>query len=329
MAIDHSRRGFLMALGAAGLLTAACSSGKPAADRADREAVTLAHAFGETTIPAPPRRVVSAGFTEQDSLLAVGVVPIAITGWWGDEPYAVWPWARSALGDARPTVLTLDQGIQLDRIAALTPDLIVAVNAGCDADTYQKLSAIAPTLPQSGPVPFFEPWKDQATAIGKAVFQADAMAGLIRKVDDGFAAVAAANPGFQNKKVLLLQGTLWDNTIVATRSGWRTEFLTAMGFTIADGIDDFGREHDNRAYLPLDRAADVLDAADLLIWTTENDEDQAGLLANPAVSGLAAMKERRYVFTDKELAGAIAFSSVLSYPVVTERLPPLLATSLA
>ena len=57
-------------------------------------------------------------------------------------------------------------------------------------DTYQKLSAIAPTIPQSGDDAFFEPWKDQATAIGQAVFQADQMKSLINGVDQKFAAVA-------------------------------------------------------------------------------------------------------------------------------------------
>ena len=34
------------------------------------------------------------------------------------------------------------------------------------------------------------------------------------------------------------------------------------------------------------------------------------------------------MFTTKELAGAIAFSSALSYPVVADQLPPLLAKAL-
>lgn len=68
-------------------------------------------------------------------------------------------------------MLNLDNGIQVDQIAALKPDLIVAVNAGLDADTYKKLSAIAPpTIAQSGYDAFFEPWKDQAAAVGTAFF---------------------------------------------------------------------------------------------------------------------------------------------------------------
>ncbi len=331
MRTQCSRRGFFAVAGATGLLAAtACSSDESAGGNADSGAVTIKHAFGETTIPAPPKKVVSAGFTEQDGLLAVGLVPIATTAWFGDEPFAVWPWAQSALAGAQPTVLSLDNGIDVDKIAALKPDLIVAINAGCDVDTYEELSAIAPTLPQTGPAPFFEPWKDQATAIGKASFAGDKMAALIKAVDDKFAAVGEANAGFKDKKVLLLQGTTdWENSVIATRPGWRTDFLTQMGFTIPDSITPFGREHDDRAYVPLDKLGPALDAADVLIWTTESDADVAKLLADPNIAALRATKENHNVFTTKELAGAIAFSSVLSYPVVADQLPPLLAKALA
>ena len=63
-------------------LVAACSSPKPG-EVAKDGSITVKHIFGETKIPAPPKRVVSAGFTEQDDLLAVGVVPIAVTDWFG------------------------------------------------------------------------------------------------------------------------------------------------------------------------------------------------------------------------------------------------------
>ena len=129
--------------------------------------MTITHLFGETVIKEPPKRVVSAGYTEQDDLLAVGVVPIALTNWWGDQPFAVWPWAQSKLGGAQPVVLNLDNGIPVDQIAGLKPDLIVATDAGLDQDSYQKLAAIAPTLAQSDGDAFFEPWKDQAKAIGR------------------------------------------------------------------------------------------------------------------------------------------------------------------
>ena len=114
------------------LTAVACGSDKPGTVAGDGS-VTVKHAFGETKIPSAPKRVVSAGFTEQDDLLALGVVPIAVTDWFGGEPFGVWPWAQPKLGTAQPVVLNLVDGIQVDQIAALKPDLIVATNAGLDA----------------------------------------------------------------------------------------------------------------------------------------------------------------------------------------------------
>jgi iron complex transport system substrate-binding protein len=322
-----SRRGFLRAGAAAGLLAVAtppaCSSHKPApAGRAGGEPVTITHVFGETTVPEPPKRVVSAGFTGQDDLLALGVVPIAVTNWFGDQPFAVWPWARPRLGNAKPVVLNLDNGIQVQQIAGLKPDLIVATDAGVDQDTYQKLSAIAPTLAQSGGDAFFEPWKDQATAIGQAVFQPDQMKSLINGVDQSFAGVADKYPQFKNKKVLLLQGRLHQDNVVAT-TGWRTEFLTRMGLAVDDSVTPFAVDQ-QRAFIPPDKIKAVVDSADLLIWTTESEDDQAGLLVNPDVAAVRA----RSVFTTKDQAGAIAFASPLSYPLVADQLPPLIGNIL-
>jgi iron complex transport system substrate-binding protein len=323
-----SRRGFLRAGGAAGLLVAgalaACSSHKPAraGGGGGGAQVTITHAFGETTVPDLPKRIVSAGFTGQDDLLALGVVPIAVTNWFGDQPFAVWPWAQPKLGNAKPVVLNLDNGIQVDKIAGLKPDLIVATDAGVDHDTYQKLAAIAPTLAQSDGYAFFEPWKDQATTIGQAVFHLDQMKSLISGVDQGFAAVATKYPQFKTKKVLLLQGALHQDNVVAT-TGWRTEFLTQMGLTIADSVNPFAVDP-QRAFIPRDKITAALGAADLLIWTTESDGDQAALLANPDVAALRA----RSVFTTKDQAGAIAFASPLSYPMVADQLPALIANIL-
>lgn len=280
--------------------------------------VRVVHQFGETTLSSPPKRVVSAGFTEQDDLLAVGVIPVAVTNWWGNQPFAVWPWAQPKLGTAQPAVLSLENGLQFDQIAALHPDLIVATNAGVDQESYNRLSAIAPTIAQSGVEPFFEPWTAQASAIGQAVFQADTMESLVNDAQSRLSAVADAHPTFKDRKALLLQGTLWDDSVVATLPGWRTDFLTRMGLAMAEDPTNY-RVDDHRAFIPKDKAAEVLRGADVLIWTTESDAEGA------TITALDIAAPNKSVFTGKDLAGAIAFSSPLSLPVVAEQLPPLLS----
>ena len=326
--VEHwNRRGFLRAGAAAGLLVfaapAACSSHKPPpSSTGGGGPLTITHAFGETTIPEPPKRVVSAGFTGQDDLLALGIVPVAVTNWFGDQPFGVWPWAQPKLGNAKPVVLNLDNGIQVKQIAGLKPDLIVATDAGLDQDTYQKLAAIAPTLAQSDGDAFFEPWKDQAKAIGQAVYQSGQITSLINGVDKRFTAVADQHPQFKNKRVVLLQGKAHDDNVVAM-TGWRTEFLTQMGLTIPESIAPLAVDQE-RAFIPRDKIKSVLGAADLLIWTTESDKDQADLLANPDVAELRS----RSMFTTKDQTGAIAYASPLSYPLVADQLPPLIANIL-
>jgi iron complex transport system substrate-binding protein len=317
-----TRRRFLALSAGAVALAAGCSPDKPG-KVADDGSVTVKHVFGETKIPGPPTRVVSAGYTDQDDLLALGVVPVAVTDWFGGEPFGVWPWAQPKLGGAQPVVLSLVDGIQVDAIAALKPDLIVATNAGLDADTYAKLTAIAPTVAQSGRDAFFEPWKDQAAVIGQAVFKYSDVTGLVSGIDDSFTKAGEQNTSFKDKKALLVRGAFEDGAAVVTAKGWRTEFLTQLGFTVPDTIGEFA--DGTTALIPRERMVEVLDSADVLIWTTESDEEQAALLADPDFALLKATKTNRNVLTGKELAGAIAFASLLSYPVVAERLPSMIA----
>ncbi|KAA0102207.1 ABC transporter substrate-binding protein [Mycolicibacterium sp. P1-18] len=317
-----SRRSFLAMSAGLALTAVACGSDKPGTVAGDGS-VTVTHAFGETKIPSAPKRVVSAGLTEQDDLLALGVVPIAVTDWFGGEPFGTWPWALPKLGAAQPVVLNLAGGIQVDQIAALKPDLIVATNAGLDQDTYAKLSAIAPTVAQSGQNAFFEPWRDQANTIGQAVFKFDEMTKLVADVDAKFADLAKNNTAFNGKKAVLVNATTFDGDYDVTPAGWRTEFLTQLGFAVPDEVKGYVK--DDQARVPRDKLASVLDAADVVIWTTQGDEEQAALVADPTFATLKATRTNRNVFTGKELAGALAFSSVLSYPVVADRLPPMLS----
>ena len=87
--------------------------------------VEIAHRHGATTIAEEPERIVTVGLTDQDALLAVGVVPIGVTEWFGEQPSATWGWATDeleALGDARPEVVGGGPEIEFEAIADLGPD---------------------------------------------------------------------------------------------------------------------------------------------------------------------------------------------------------------
>lgn len=292
--------------------------------------VTVQHAFGSTTVPAAPERVVSAGYTEQDVLLALGVVPVGVTEWYGDQPHATWPWAQDELGSATPEVLSIADGIEYERIAGLRPDLIVAVNAGLDREAYDRLAAIAPTVahPADGPASF-APWDAQTELVGAALGRPDEARQLVDGIEARFADAAAAHPEFAGVPAVFLQAPYYDGAAIAYQDGLSTEFLTDLGFVVPPDIDRFAPEGDTaQATIPLENLG-VLDSARVLLWATEDDSARTELEAQPVYRQLAAVRGGNLAFTDGELAGAVYFSTPLSLPHVLDRLVPLLERAVA
>src|ERR687894_17666 len=132
--------------------------------------VTIEHKFGSTTIESEPKRVVVAGLREQDALLALGVVPVATTEWYGEHPGAIFPWAKDELGDAKlPTVLSYRDGIEIEKVAAQRPDLILGVYSGMTKKEYESLSKIAPTVAQpKGEPDYGSSWQEETRIAGQA-----------------------------------------------------------------------------------------------------------------------------------------------------------------
>ena len=87
----------------------------------------------------------SVGFNDHDTLLALGVTPVAVCDWYGDYPYATWPWAQNELGDAQLAVLSSAE-LNIEAVAARDPDLIVGIFSGMTKREYELLSQIAPTV---------------------------------------------------------------------------------------------------------------------------------------------------------------------------------------
>ncbi|GEL24845.1 putative ABC transporter, periplasmic substrate-binding protein [Pseudonocardia sulfidoxydans NBRC 16205] len=317
------------------VLAAGCSSTAPTTPEPEvvpqaAFPVSVEHEFGTTTVPAAPQRVVSAGYTEHDTLLALGVTPVAVTDWYGDHPYATWPWAKEKLGSATPTVLTASDGPDYEKIAAQRPDLILATNAGLDRAQYDRLSAIAPTVAQpKGSIAWFGPWDAQARLIGAAVGKADEANALVDGLKKRFADTAAAHPAFAGTPAIFLQAPFYDGHAIAYQAGLSTAFLTDLGFTVPADIDRFGRTGDvSQAHIPLENLG-VLNAGKVLVWGTEDAAARAELEAQPVYRTLTPVQNGNLVFTDATLAGAIYFSSPLSLPYVLDHLVPQLDAALA
>ncbi|QJU52650.1 iron-siderophore ABC transporter substrate-binding protein [Herbiconiux sp. KACC 21604] len=290
--------------------------------------LTVEHQFGETEIAAEPQRVVVVGVTEQDILLELGVVPVATTEWYGEQPYAVWPWAQELLGDAQPTVLDQTDGLEYEKIAALKPDLIVGTNAGLTEEMYDKLTAIAPTVTSvAGSELYFSSWQDQTRQIAAAVGRSAAGDELIAGVEEQWAAARAAHPEFEGLTASFSQGTPYDGVLYVYPDGLNTDFLTELGFTMTQGLEQYALEEGQQAVLSPENV-DLIDA-DVIVFATETADGPQEMLDFGTVSTLDAVMNHRAVFTDGELAGAIYFLTPLSQKYVIEKLVPRLVDAVA
>lgn len=286
------------------------------------------HKFGETTVPEEPQRVVSVGVSEQDVLLQLGVVPVAVTEWYGEQPHATWPWAAELLGDAEPEVLSTADGFEYERIAALEPDLIIGTNAGITQEDYDLLSKIAPTVPSiEGSTRWFSEWDDQTLQIARALGrEADGQA-LVDEVDAAYAEVAAAHPEWQGRTATFSQGGPYDGKLYVYPAGLSTDFLTDLGFTMTPGLEPYADEEGAQAEISAENV-DLLEA-DVVVWATESAEQMEELMSFGTVANLPAVAEGRSVYTDEILAGAIYFTTPLSLLHVLDRLTPMLEAAVA
>ena len=289
--------------------------------------VTVEHRFGTTTVPREPQRIAVVGLTEQDAVLALGYKPIATTEWYGEQPHAVWPWAREALGDAKPTVLHADDGVDFEAVAKLRPDLIIGTNSGIDRKSYKKLSALAPVVPgPKGATDYFSAWDVQTKLIAKALGKEAEGIKLVEDIKKSYAEAAAAHPELKGKTVTFSQNAFYDGKLYVYPPGLNTEFLSYLGMTInpkLKGLAPAGTQADVSA-----ERLDVIDA-DVLVFATEKAADVANLLKVPTFRPLDAVKGRRAVFTDPVLSGAMYFMTPLSLPYVLEHLTPLLEQAVA
>lgn len=290
--------------------------------------VAIEHKYGSTTITTQPERVVTVGLVEQDALLALGIVPVGTTEWFGGYPGSIWPWAQDelqALGGAIPAAVG-GESVNMEKIAALQPDLILALYSGITQEQYDILSQIAPTVAQpADTVDYGVSWQQLTLTVGKAVGQAVKAQTLIDEIDAKFAQVQAEHPEFVGASAAAAMA--WQGIYLYGPQDIRSRLLTELGFVLPAGIEEitgstFGGN------LSLERA-DLLDT-DVVIWI--DPEDAEGELGGPLYQALPVHTEGREVLLDSEsadgLGGATSFITVLSLPYLLDNLTPLLVTAI-
>lgn len=299
-----TRRGFVVSLAA---LAAAPALAQDAGIR-------IAHAYGEVVLKEPARRVVSLGYTTHDALLALGVVPIAVRYWFGDQPNAIWPWAQPYLNGETPAVIAGE--VAMETIAALQPDLIVGIGSGISQEEYGVLSQIAPVLMHGADGgQFGTAWDEATRSIALAVGKSDLAEELIAKNAALFAAARERHPDWQGKTAVAAYNFSGQTGAYATRDT-RGRFFADLGFVTPEAVDQVAKGEFYASLSPEDLTP--LDA-DLLVWISSFDT-VPDIVALPMRKMLDAHKEGREVFADGLVSASMSFGSILSLPYALEQL---------
>ena len=338
MAPRSTRRGFL--LGAAGATAAAalaaCGSDDGGSTAAGTSAapgrggefpVTVRDRYGTTTVERAPERVVCFGYNDHDTMLALGVVPVGLIQWIPEWKRGVGPWSLRALGDARPELFTGSE-VPFETIAALRPDLILAVNHDLRASDRDRLAAICPVVSTPAGYPSYGlPPDVQALQVGTALGLRERTQGLVERVARIYAAARRGNPSFAGRQAMVVTPYENGQMSIFADTDTRGRLVSSLGLSQPDAVAEMVGD-DFYAYISPERF-DVMEV-DALIVLSYDRATASRLAAMPTYQRLDVVRRGGVVLVDEiDTAMALAASTVTSTPYALSDLVPQLRAALA
>lgn len=206
--------------------------------------VTIRHAFGETTIEAPPERVASVAWANHEVPIALGVIPVGMSKatYGDDDGDGVLPWVEAKLtelGASTPALFDETGGIDFEAVSDTQPDVILASYSGLSQQEYDTLSKIAPVVayPElAWATSMADMIELNSQAIGKAAEGDRLLADLDRQVADA----VAAHPQIKGRSVMFSYLDPKDLSQVGfyTTHDTRPAFLEQLGMTTPEVVTE-------------------------------------------------------------------------------------------
>ena len=299
---------------ASGLLVAGCAkgTGDNSSDLAD-----------PSNAPGTNERVASLGLGDSDTLLALGVAPVAIAAWGqkGDvDASGVGPWAKDLLGDKKPSVIyDVARGFTpqvIEEVTKADPTKIIAVNQAVDKQAADSLNKIAPTtLKPEGTQDWQIPWQDQVKTIATAVDKKDKGEDLIGRTNKAFEEFRKNHPELQGKKaavVMPYQGKLG----LYTSGDGRGAFIESLGFDIPKELEGDGKTF-YRDIAP--ENYDQLNSVDYLFVLDYQGAVDA-VRKEPTFNNLDVVRQGKVRFLSEDTGNAMSMPNPVTIPWAIEQL---------
>ncbi|RAY16544.1 iron-siderophore ABC transporter substrate-binding protein [Actinomadura craniellae] len=288
--------------------------------------VSIQHKYGTTEIKSKPTRVVTLGLSDHDAVLALGVKPVGAIDWFKERPYGKWPWTQPLWGSTPPTIVGERDDFQIEKIAALRPDLIIAQYSGMNKGQYEKLSKIAPTVGQSPKYDDYAmPWQEMSRVIGRALGEEKRMNDLIAGIEKRFADARKQYPQWAGKTVAVVEAYEPGKYAVFAPTDPKVDFMKSLGFAVPPKIvQAVGKEY--AAEIGSERL-DLVEV-DRLVFLNSDPAAEKNVKNDRVYKTLKVAQENRALFVPYEeppVGAALSFMTVLSIPYALDQLLPLLA----
>ena len=282
--------------------------------------ITIKHAFGETTIEQKPERIVNLGWGNQDTTLALGVVPVGVSaanyGLMTDNKLHLWTDdAFAALGETSPNVFDDETGWDYEAIAACEPDIIIASYSGFTEEEYNLLSEIAPV------VPYLETawktnWREQTITNATAMGMKEEGEKLVEETDALIEEKLANYPALEGKTA----GYFWiSQDDMSTFYAYlpndpRASYLNDLGLETPESILSLAESTEDFSVTLSRENTDLLNDVDIMVVYGDEGLLEA-MQADPLMSQIPAVKNGAVVLIDSTTALAAATTpSILSIP---------------
>lgn len=320
-----------------------CSTGSTSADdgdavsegSADAEAfpVTIEHALGETTIEEEPERVVAMGYGEADAVLSLGVVPVASTKiTYGGNESGSTDWFDAALaeidGAEQPERLDETDGLPVDDIIALEPDVVLATSGGITQQEYDKVTKAGIPVVAYPEAPYVTTWQETLEMDGRALGRSDLAGEVEEETEQVIADTAEKFPQLEGTSFVFGGPNDADlsSFYVYTPQDNRPRLLVELGMQNTPFVEEKSEDGQFLFSISSERASEL--DADVFLTYAETEDQVSELAANPLLRQIPAIEDNRwYATVDETEALGLSAPSPLSIPDGMKRYIPGVAAA--
>lgn len=283
----------------------------PALAQAGSFPLTIAHAFGTTTIPARPQRVATVNSGNHEVPLALGIVPVgmAAANYGDDDGDGLMPWVAerlAQLGGDSPMLFDEGDGIDFEAVAASEPDVILAAYSGLTRADYDTLSRIAPVVayPEAA---WTTEWRQMirlnSAGLGMAA-QGDA---LVARMESEIARTVGQHPQLRGKTAMFV--THLDSTNLSvvnfySANDTRVKFLADLGLAMPRSVVEATQPGRYSGSISAERIDDF-DDVDILV-TYGGAPLMAAMRADPLTGRMPAVAQDAVVLLGNDPLGNAA-----------------------